>query len=72
MGDNGTGEERSSCDRRKVKVRKEVRVDVSKRKSITGMMTEEKRPERKEQQRRRQGEKSTTMYMQHRGATLRQ
>ena len=50
--------------------RKEVRGDVTKRKSITRMMTKEKRPERKEQQRKRQGEKSATREMQNRGATL--
>ena len=54
--DNGTGGERSSCDRRKGEGKKEVRADVSKRKSIKGMMTGKKRSERKEQQRRWQEE----------------
>ncbi|KAK2177078.1 hypothetical protein NP493_619g02003 [Ridgeia piscesae] len=37
--DNGTGDERSRCDRRKTNGRKEVRGDVTKRKSITRTMT---------------------------------
>ena len=37
--DKGTGYERSRCDRRKMNGRKEVRVDVTKRKSITRTMT---------------------------------
>ena len=37
--DNGTGEEVSRCDRRKDEGKKEVKVDVTKRKSITGMVT---------------------------------
>ena len=36
---NGTGEKGSSWDRRTVKGRKEVRVDVTKGKLITGMMS---------------------------------
>ena len=43
-----------------MKGRKEVRVDVSKGKSITGMVTGRKDAGKKEQQTRRQGEKSTT------------
>ena len=44
----------------KMKGRKEVRVDVSKRKSTTGMVTGRKEAGKREQQRRRQGEKLTT------------
>ncbi|KAK2138957.1 hypothetical protein NP493_6896g00000 [Ridgeia piscesae] len=50
--------------------RKEVRSDVTKRKSITRTMTGRKEPERKEQQRKRRGEKSATREMQNGGATL--
>ena len=49
-----------------------MRVDVSKGKSITGMMTGRKEAGKKKQPRRGQGEKSTTRWMQHGGATLRQ
>ena len=52
--------------------RNEVRVNVPKGKSITGMMTGRKEAGKKEQQRRREEEKSTTREMQHGGATLRQ
>jgi len=46
--------------RGKMNGRKEVRVNVPKGKSITGMMTGRKEAGEKEQQRRRQGRKSTT------------
>ena len=45
--DSGTREERSTCDRRKGERKKEVRVDVSKGKSITGMMTGRKQAGKK-------------------------
>ena len=52
--------------------RKEVRGDVTKRKSITRTMTGRKETGKKEQQRKRQGEKSATREMQNGGATLKQ
>ena len=54
--------------------RKEVRGDVTKRKSITTTMTGRKETGKnlKEQQRKRQGEKSATREMQNGGATLKQ
>ena len=52
--------------------RKEMRVDVTKRKSITRTMTGRKEKERKEEQRKRQGGKSATREMQNGGATLKQ
>ena len=54
----------------KTKGRKELRVDMTKRKSITRCQ-EEMRQERKEQ-RKRQGGKSATREMQNGGATLKQ
>ena len=56
----------------KMNGRKELRVNVPKGKSITGMVTGRKDAGKKEQQRRREEEKSTTREMQHGGATLRQ
>ena len=52
--------------------RKEVRGDVTKRKSITRTMTGIKETGKKEQQRKRHGEKSATREMQKGGATLKQ
>ena len=51
--------------------RKELRGDVTKRKSITRTMTGRKETG-KEQQRKREGEKSSTREMQNGGATLKQ
>ena len=65
-GGKGTGDDRSRCDSRK-----EVRVDVTKLKSITRMMTGRKEAGKK-QQRLWQGEKSATREMQNGAATLKQ
>ena len=56
----------------KVEGRKEVRVDVTKRKSITTMMTGRKETAKKEQQRKRHREKSATREIQNGGAILKQ
>ena len=61
LGVGAMGQERSLCDRGKVKGRQKVRVDVSKRKSITGMMTGRKESGKKGTTEKAAGERSTTM-----------
>ena len=56
----------------KMKGRKEVRVDVTKRKSITRMMTGRKEAGNKGTTEKAAGEKSVPMEMQNGGATLKQ
>ena len=70
--DNGTGDERSRCDRRNDEGKKGSEIDVTKQKSITMMMAGRKEAGKKGTTEIAAGEKSATREMQNGGATLKQ